>query len=248
MSTAGVLRLLDGLPWVEGRTTEQLAGGTTTAVVLRPRPVPADRVATARSLIAGEHAVRDLGRALQEPAPVTGPPRLARLALLSAAWRDQEPTWRAAVAGATTGYRAHVGKVHIARGAQTTPIGADGSLRVLVQNQLPSAVTVEVRATVSNGRLRFTRDRSQRITVPAGAGKNADLAFKSVANGPTTVALQLTTPDGATLGAPSTRDVTVRAGFDTVVAVVLLALLGLLLALGVVRNIRRRPRSRMATA
>jgi hypothetical protein len=74
------------------------------------------------------------------------------------------------------------------------------------------------------------------------------MAFRSIRNGQTDLTLSLTTPNGTSIGSEVTRGATVRAGFDTIVAVGLLVALGLLLALGVYRNVKRRRQPRAAAA
>ena len=107
---------------------------------------------------------------------------------------------------------------------------------------------MRVRPDVSNGRLQFTGDSDATVAVPAHATQKGELAFRSITNGRTEVTLSITTPNGTEIGKPIVRNVSVSAGFDTIVAIVLLTALALLLALGVYRNIKRRRQPRAATA
>ena len=94
--------------------------------------------------------------------------------------------------------------------------------------------------------MQFTQQSSS-VTVPAGGQNYARLPYNSITNGSTTVSLVLTTKDGTVVDR-GTRQFTVSAGFDTIVAIVLLSALALLLALGVYRNITRRRSRRPAAA
>lgn len=243
-----VLSLLGRQPWLRQRSLSQLAAqAAAPAITLRTGSVPRARVATARSLASAEQDVQTLGKAVTaDAATVTAPRRLALLGLLSAAWRGNDVGWRAAATRTERAFSAVARKVRVLSGSDNNAIGTDGQLQVSVVNDLPVPVRVRIRPTVSNGRLQFGDASAVTVDIPADSSKLSKLAFRTISNGTTDVTLTLTTPDGATIGAPVRRRVTVTAGFDTVVAVGLLTALGLLLALGVYRNITRRRRPRTA--
>jgi hypothetical protein len=246
---ARALTLLGGQPWVHGRSLASLAAARDAPTVKPKALAPAAaRVATARDLLAGERRVRQLGSAITEDAAlVTGPQRLALLGALSAAWRGRDGDWDAAARAVETGFSTTMQQVSLVQGSEGNVIGSDGNLKVTVRNALPVPIKVQVRASVSNGRLQFSNDSVVTIAVPAQAQNRGNLAFRSITNGRTDVTLRLTAPDGAEIGS-QTRQVNVSAGFDTIVAVVLLTALGLLLAIGVYRNVKRRRHPRAATS
>ncbi len=129
---------------------------------------------------------------------------------------------------------------------QGSPIlytGDASTVSVNVFNELPQQVTVVVRGTASNGRLRVTGD-GVRLTVPANGGSRAKLPVRSITNGKVTVAVRLYTPAGAAIGGPTTQVITVRAGFEVIVAVAVIAALGLLFLTGIYRNVFRQRRRR----
>jgi hypothetical protein len=101
-------------------------------------------------------------------------------------------------------------------------------------------VRVRIVPMVSNGRLQFQSTSNTAVDIPARSNKLSKLVFRSITNGNTDVTLSLKAPDGTTIGPTVVRRVKVTAGFDTVVAVALISALGLLLALGIYRNIQRR--------
>jgi hypothetical protein len=140
-----------------------------------------------------------------------------------------------------------LGRVKLAKQSPPNLIGSDGTLSVYVANALTSPVRVTVQATASNGAVQFTTPKVA-VVVPAGGRGRAKLEFRSIRNGRTDLTLALTTPAGAPLDTEVVQHVTVQAGFDTIVAVALLTALGLLLALGIYRNVRRRRQPRMAVA
>ena len=244
-----VIDLIERQPWVSGRSLAELATQPTSASVkLAKTRVPPARIETARSLLAAERDVQNLGRAVtQDAATITGPPRLALLGLLSAQWRGDDAGWAAAASETAKSFGDLAGRVSLVRGDDANAIGTDGHLQVTVENRLDRPVKVVIRAAVSNGRLQFGGD-GVTVAVPADARNVGRLLFRTITNGSTDVTLTLETPDGTRIGTSVVRPVTVRAGFDTIIAIVLLSALGLLLALGVYRNVRRRRQPRAAAA
>jgi hypothetical protein len=138
--------------------------------------------------------------------------------------------------------------VHLADQSDPNFVGNDGHLPIYVVNELPTPVRVVVHGGVSNNRVQFTGTASTTVTVPAGGQQKGMLPFRSITNGKTDLTLRLTTTGGVAIGSEVVQPATVRAGFDTIVAVVLLTALGLLLALGVYRNVNRRRHPRTAVA
>lgn len=243
---ARVLGVLDRQPWITGRTLQTIAEQRTVVGVRASRSsISSTRVAIAKRLLVGEHDVRDLGKAiLQGGDALTGPQRLALLGALSAAWRGDDTDWTTAATQLESQFSAITSRVQLQKQSDQNAIGSDGKLLVYVRNRLDYPVRMVVKAAVSNGRLQFAGDSSTVLIVPAASDAKGQLEFRTIANGVTDVTLSLTTPDGASVGSPTVLRVNVRAGFDTIVAVVLLTALGLLLALGVYRNVKRRKQPR----
>lgn len=244
-----VLSIIGRQSWVQGRSLSQLATGTPTVVPLRAHSVNAARVGVARTLLAGEHDVRDLGKAITTGGDaVTAPQRLALLGMLSSSWSGDDGAWRTAATAVAQSFSTLAGMVRIADQSAPNLVGNDGTLSVVINNGLSEPVEVIVQAGVSNGALQFTGTSAVTVTVPAKGQNHGDLHFRSIRNGRTMLTLQLTTPNGTAIGGQVTRAANVSAGFDTIIAVVLLSALGLLLALGVYRNVKRRGRPRTAIA
>ena len=244
-----VLSVLGSQSWIRSDALGDLGTATSApSVRLRSRTVASAEVTTARALIGGERQVQQLGKALVTGADtVTAPQRLTLLGTLSAAWRGDDAGWRSAATTAQRAFRTVLGKVQLANQSPPNLVGGDGTLRIYVVNQLTVPAKVVVHAGASNGAVQFT-DPSVTVIVPAGGRQKADMPFRSIRNGQTDLTLSLTTPNGTAIGSEVTRGATVRAGFDTIVAISLLAALGLLLALGVYRNVKRRRQPRTAAA
>jgi hypothetical protein len=244
------LSLLGQQPWIRMRSLAQLGTQTSRAsVTLKTAVSRAPTVATARSLVEREGDVEELRKAItSNAATVIAPQRLALLGLLSASWRGDEEAWRAGAVVAEKAFTDVAKRVHIIQGSNLNAIGTDGTLQVIVANELSVPVKVRIVAGVSNGKLQFDDSSDNSVDVPARANKPAKLLFRTIANGNSDVTLRLTTSDGTAIGPTVTRRVSVTAGFDTVVAVALISALGLLLALGIYRNIQRRRHPKAAEA
>lgn len=243
---ARVLGLLGRQSWISGRSLAELAEADAAPATVRlgRTGVPAERVATAKALIAGDVAVRRLGRAMDRPSALVGPERLALLGALSAAWRADEDGWTAEAGTVRTRFADFVGGVHLTDGANINVLGNDGTVKISVDNDLARPVTVRISATVSNSRLQVG-DASPTVKIAARSRGPVPLSVRAIANGPARMSLTLETAEGDPIGS-ATREVTVRAGFDTIIAVALLSALGVLLALGVYRNVTRRRHPRGA--
>lgn len=237
---ARVLALLRQQAWIRGEDLASLSRqDRPVGIALKSLSTPSGRIATARDLATAEREVQRVARAAEDPAALQGPYRLALLGALSAQWRGDDDGWARAASSVQRTLTAMPQQVTIEDAGATT-VSTDGRLTVQVRNQLPQAITVDVTATVDSNRLQF--DSAGRVKVPAGAVSPTRLDFRSISNGPAVVTLSLSTPKGSSFGSPVEQPVTVRAGFDTIVAVILLGALGLLLALGVYRNVTRRRR------
>jgi hypothetical protein len=242
-----VLRLLDRQSWIRPSRLSDLGSVEGAAQVrLKAGTVRGSLLGTAHSLLDGEAEVQQLGTAIAGGTDtVTPPQRLTLLGTMSAAWRGDDTGWRTAATGAERTFKKLVGQVRLAKQSSPNLVGGDGTLSVYVDNALPAPIRVVVHAGASNGAVQFT-NASGTVVVPAGGRAKADLGFRSIRNGRTDLTLSLTTPNGTPIGSEVNRGATVRAGFDTIVAVVLLTALGLLLALGVYRNVKRRRQPRAA--
>ncbi|MFD1720511.1 DUF6049 family protein [Amnibacterium endophyticum] len=239
---ARVLSLLDRQPWIRGSDASELVSQAEPAAVrLKPGTVPASRVTAVRGLLAAENRIQQVAKAAVDPDALVGPYRLTLLGLVSTAWREDETGWATASTEAARAFAAMPQQVSIVP-TDRALVSTDGALTVQVRNALPQAITVDVTATTNNNRLRF--EGAGRVQVAANSTNKTQLSFRSISNGRSTVDLRLVTPQGVVFGDPVARAVTVRAGFDTVVAVILLTGLAVLLALGVYRNVKRRRRPR----
>jgi hypothetical protein len=233
------LRVLTGQSWLHADRLRDLVAAPAPAAVALARPAATPRAGEAKDLLAGEREVRHLGTGLQDPAPVTGPERLALLGLLSAAWRRSDADWEKAADAGRRRFQAVVRQVRIDQSSDVNYIGGSGALPITIINQLEQPVTVVLRGSPSNSRL--TVEGSRTAVVPAESNLSVALPVRSISNGPVELQVSIATPAGWVISRRGVG-INVAAGWETVGALVFGLGLAALLAVGLYRNliVRRR--------
>ena len=98
-------------------------------------------------------------------------------------------------------------QVRIVASSRVTLGGKAGDVPVSVRNNLPHAVTVQVRASVSADDQVTIAPYKRLVTVPAKSQVTVRIPVRAAAAGSKTLTLWLTTPEGAALpGKPTTPD------------------------------------------
>jgi len=163
------------------------------------------------------------------------------LALFSSAWRGnpqgQEAEWQRAQENSA----AFQNSVFIEQGSSITVLADRTELPVTIRNNLPSAVTVQLDVSPSRGILRVEQPAVS-VVVPAESFRRVSVPVRSLANGTVPVELSLTNSLGLPLGETVSLPVTIRAGWENVITVVLAVVIGLVFAIGIYRAVQRRLR------
>ena len=218
-----------------GPQTEVL--GPTLAGLITPRdsPLTAPRAANLVDLhedLEGLTEVLQDTDALRSWQPVLG-------SLWSTRWRDDGTPWVAT-------WRVLRGEVRTTRDAiylvpsNVNFLADQGVIHVTVVNDLPVAVEdVRLRIRPDNGRLQVT---GQPEPVAIGPGSRASVPFqaRAITRGETGLSVRITTPNGTSLGQDAQVAVLVQPT-GVWIYWVLGGLAGLILVLGLRRNLRRRP-------
>lgn len=236
---ARVLRVLAGQSWLHADRLRDLVGTTSPAPISLARAVATPRADRAHDLLAAEAAVRRLGTALQDPAAITGPERLALLGLLSSAWRRTDADWSRAASDGIRRFHRVVAKVRIDQGSSVNYIGGSGALPITIINSLDQPVTVVLHGSPNNSRL--TVEGTRRATVPPESSLPVSLPVRSISNGQVALRVSITTTGGWEIS-HRTVEINVAAGWETVGALVFGLGLAALLGTGLYRNlvVRRR--------
>lgn len=136
--------------------------------------------------------------------------------------------------------------VRVEQGSDITVLADQTSLPVTVQNDLPSDifVTLSVRPTTA---ILAIETPTIDLLIPANSSVRALIPVQSLANGTTPVEFTLLSQAGDTVGDVVTIPITIRAGWEGVISLVLAALVGGTFAFGMIRAIQRRRKEPEAT-
>jgi hypothetical protein len=162
-------------------------------------------------------------------------------ALLSSTWLDNPNGLATEWAQAQLESAEFQNSVRVEQGSAITVLSDTTSLPVTVLNSLNSdaVVTLVVRPTTG---ILAVETPAIRITVPAEGSIRTLVPVQSLANGTVNVDFLLVSASGEQVGQTVTIPVTIRAGWEGVISIVLAVAVGGTFAFGIVRAIQRRRR------
>ena len=117
-------------------------------------------------------------------------------------------------------------------------INKSANFPVLVRNNLPWPVRVDVTLVPDDPRLRATPALSQ--TLAAQGATTVEVPVGAIGSGDIEVTYKVTTPDGTVLDDSRTVTVRMRAGWEDAITAVIASLFGLLFLAGIRRSLRKR--------
>ena len=117
-------------------------------------------------------------------------------------------------------------------------INKSANFPVLVRNNLPWPVRVNVTLVPDDPRLRATPALSQ--TLAAQGATTVEVPVGAIGSGDIEVTYKVTTPDGVVLDDSRTVTVRMRAGWEDAITAVIASLFGLLFLAGIRRSLRKR--------
>ena len=117
-------------------------------------------------------------------------------------------------------------------------INKSANFPVLVRNNLPWPVRVDVTLVPDDPRLRATPALSQ--TLAAQGATTVEVPVGAIGSGDIEVTYKVTTPDGTVLDDSRTVTVRMRAGWEDAITAVIASLFGLLFLVGIRRSLRKR--------
>ncbi|MFB2580083.1 DUF6049 family protein [Herbiconiux sp. P15] len=243
------LDALQSLPWATPSPLQPLldTAPTTTATVV-DAPQPAERVESIARLLASSTSIDSFSSLLTDPQQLTGADRADLLALLSNSWTTNDGGWNVAVDASVEASSTTLGSVQVVEGSNINLLSNQSALPITLSNELPYPVTVVVQVTPSNGRLVVDTTRTE-VTIEASSRRGTQVPVTAVANGSVTLTIQLLSPTGVVVSAPSPVQVNVSAEWETLGTVLIAVLAVLVFGGGLARNIlRRRKRARETPA
>ena len=117
-------------------------------------------------------------------------------------------------------------------------INKSANFPVLVRNNLPWPVHVDVTLVPDDPRLRATPAQYQ--TLAAQGATTVEVPVGAIGSGDIEVTYKVTTPDGHILDDSQTVTVRMRAGWEDAITAVIASLFGLLFLAGITRSLRKR--------
>lgn len=162
-------------------------------------------------------------------------------ALLSSSWLDNPNGLAAEWARAQLESVEFHNSVRVEQGSAITVLSDTTSLPITVVNSLESDAVVNLVVRPATGIL-AVETPSVRLTVPAEGTVRTLVPVQSLANGTVNVDFLLVGANGEQVGQTVTIPVTIRAGWEGIISVVLAVAVGGTFAFGIVRAIQRRRR------
>ncbi len=221
-------------------TLNEIVAAPASGISLIDRAPDAERVAEVSQLTADEAVIDRFATVLAQPELLTGRERAEILQVLSVSWTGDAA--RQSVAAHRTATQQTLSSVGILS-SDFRLVSSSAPLRPWIRNDLPWPIEVVLVSRPNDVRLRV----QERTTVQAQASANTRVEVPveaRVANGEVSVALQLFSPTGEPIGEPQGVDVEVRAEWENIGLIVIIALVVAFIGIGVARTIGRRRASR----
>ena len=244
------LTALATLPWAAAASLSEadaaFGSGSAvlpTAATVTARPEPAGRISAVAALLAAETTANSFSSVLTDPTRITGERRLTLLALLSNSWTGVE-TWATATQKYLVKSNRYVTKsVTIARSSATVFTSRNSPLPITVTNELPWPVTVYVSVRSPSNIITIDKNRVE-LVVEAQSQAKTTVPVTSNANGPVTLTVSLSSATNVQITTPTTIDVDVQAGWETVFTAVVAVFVFGVFGFGIYRTVakRRKPK------
>ena len=163
----------------------------------------------------------------------------------SSAWRGSAVSQGLALTGSLSEYlRSQEKKVKIIAADQVSMAGSSGAVPVSIQNELPEAIRVKVKAIVVN-----SPDRTSQLTIgrfhnpivvqPHTAGQLVRLPVSSAPQGSTVIRLSPTSADGTALPVATKSLTVLSTRYGRAILFLIGAAIGVLVLTSVFRGVRR---------
>lgn len=212
------------------------------SATLIDEPQPAARVAMAQRMLAAERSEQEFATIATDPALVTAPRRLELLAILSAGWSDDSPSWPTVAEAFLTRSLAIRDSVHLVESSNVNLFADNGQrLPITVANELDQPVTIYVAVRPGSGLLAVDTPQVKQV-VNANSQAKVDVPVTSLSNGVVDVMVTLAGVSGVVVGPAISTEVNVQAGWETPIVVGFGAIVLGLFAIGILRTVLRRRR------
>jgi hypothetical protein len=223
-----------------------LSAVTTTApdsVELVDRPHEQQLLNTTRELIDLDARLAGFSQIVAEPELLRGERRLALLSTLDTAWASNPAGWELAAAEFAEASQTVLDAVQIVDSSDVNFFTDRSSIQVPVRNDLDQPVTVILSVVPDRPLLAVENDRVE-VTIEPQSVRNAPVPVQSISNGTVRLTMTLQGAAGEQVGSTARLTVNVQAGWEGPIVVAVAAVVVLVFAGGLVRNIVSRRRER----
>ena len=244
VSLRATLGSLASAPGYTPTTLAAILGTAWTEVSLGEASTDAARAADVAALLSDEDTIDRFATILDQPELLTGRQRAEVLQVLNVAWTGDAA--RQAVADHRDATQTTLDSVGILS-SDFRLVSSSAPLRPWVRNDLPWPITVVLRTQPDDARLRVQANTP--VEAQASANTRIEVPVEArIANGEVDVSMQLYSPSGDLIGSRQSVQVEVRAEWESIGLIVIIALVVLFLGIGVLRTVTRRRRARAVEA
>jgi len=226
---------------LSGRTATgltDLTAGAPATVGVASLDAAAEPAAALTTLLDDESNLAAFATILAAPRLLTSPERASILQLIGNAWRPQPGAWNDAVAAHRAQTATTLDAVGVVPPSDITLAASSAPLTLSVRNDLPWPVSLVLIATPNDPRLIVQNT----TPVEAGAAQKTRVSVPveaRVGSGESMIRLQLRSPSMVAIGPSIPVHVAVRAEWESVGIIVMVALVGGMIIAGVVRTVLR---------
>ncbi|MEO6941816.1 MAG: DUF6049 family protein [Terrimesophilobacter sp.] len=233
------LTAVEALPWVTPISLSEALAVPSTKQTLGDSHENLERVPLAMRLLNAEGQTSRFSTVAHDPTLITGPQRLALLALLSASWISDTASWETGAQAYLKANDALRSSVYIPESSQINLLQEKGNLYIAVRNELDFPITVYLTVQPERAILDVL-DTHVELKIEANSQAKASIPVQSIANGEVRTRVTLTSASGEAISTPTFIVLNVQAGWETAAAVVLAILVVAIFGAGIWRTVLRR--------
>ena len=234
-----LLDALDELPWRTPTALSALLLGTPSGTASVTEGSAGEALTEAMSgALAAEEADRDFASITADPAALIAERRLELLAASSPGWAHERVDALAAFVASSERLRS---SVQVVDSSPILLLTDRTSVPITIQNSLDESVTVFVSVAPATGQLRVLDQRVE-VTLEPDSSAQALVPVQSLTNGTVDITVSLRDSEGRPVGESTSFELNLQAGWETAGTIAIAAVVALLFAIGIIRNIRKRRR------
>ncbi|GAB2528889.1 DUF6049 family protein [Paramicrobacterium agarici] len=242
---SAVLSTLESTPGVAMTDLESIELAENGGLELVDKPQSEERISAFTRIASFDDDIAAFSTALSDPSLLIGRHDAAKLTAYSIGWRSDLDGWSDAVAEFEQSTNDVLNSVTIVQSSPILMIADQISIKISVRNSLDLPVHVIMRASPDNPRLAV--ESSELTEIPAETQQAISIPVTArLGNGDVNLRLNLYTAEGVSLTESSTVPVTVRADWERIGTIILIAGVSLLFIFGVIRTVLRRRREHAA--